>query len=61
MIFLHLAPCKITLSSARHVVLVAYNAERGMVNWRHYRITVATQCGAPSSSAARVVLVEAAR
>jgi len=41
MIFLHLAPCKITLSSARHVVLIAYNAECGMVDWCHYRITVA--------------------
>ena len=40
MIFLYLVPCKITLSSACHVVLIAYNAEHGMVDWRHYCITV---------------------
>jgi ribosome biogenesis protein SSF1/2 len=39
-LFPPLAPRKIALSSARRVVLVAYNAERGTVDWRHYRITV---------------------
>jgi len=41
MIFLHLAPCKITLSSARHIVLITYNAECRMVDWYHYCITIA--------------------
>jgi len=39
-LFPPLAPRKIALSSARRVVLVAYNAERGTIDWRHYRITV---------------------
>jgi ribosome biogenesis protein SSF1/2 len=39
-LFPPLAPRKIALSSARRVVLVAYNAERGTIDWRHFRITV---------------------
>lgn len=39
-LFPPLAPHKLALSSARRVVLVAYNAERGTVDWRHFRITV---------------------
>jgi ribosome biogenesis protein SSF1/2 len=39
-LFPPLAPQKLALSSARRVVLVAYNAERGTVDWRHFRITV---------------------
>lgn len=39
-LFPPLAPHKLALSSARRVVLVAYNAERGTIDWRHYRITV---------------------
>ncbi|KAI0256483.1 Brix domain-containing protein [Lactifluus subvellereus] len=35
-----LAPHKLALSSARRVVLVSYNAERGTVNVRHFRIAV---------------------
>lgn len=39
-LFPPLAPKTLTLSSARRVVLVAYNAERGTVDFRHYVITV---------------------
>ena len=39
-LFPPLAPHKLALSSARRVVLVAYNAERGTIEWRHFRITV---------------------
>jgi ribosome biogenesis protein SSF1/2 len=39
-LFPPLAPHKLALSSARRVVLVAYNAERGSVDFRHFRITV---------------------
>ncbi|KAI0035759.1 Brix-domain-containing protein [Vararia minispora EC-137] len=39
-LFPPLSPRTITLSSARRVVLVSYNADRGTVDWRHYRIAV---------------------
>lgn len=39
-LFPPLSPNTITLSSARRVVLVSYNAERGTVDFRHYVITV---------------------
>lgn len=39
-LFPPLSPQNLSLSSARRVVLVAYNAERGTVDWRHYLITV---------------------
>ena len=39
-LFPPLAPHKLALSSARRIVLVAYNAERGTIDWRHFRITV---------------------
>jgi ribosome biogenesis protein SSF1/2 len=39
-LFPPLAPHKLALSSARRVVLVAYNADRGTIDWRHFRITV---------------------
>lgn len=39
-LFPPLAPHTVTLSSARRVVLVSYNAERGTVDFRHYVITV---------------------
>jgi ribosome biogenesis protein SSF1/2 len=39
-LFPPLAPHKLALSSARRVVLVAYSAERGTIDWRHFRITV---------------------
>ncbi|KAF9458636.1 Brix domain-containing protein [Collybia nuda] len=39
-LFPPLAPHALTLSSARRVVLVAYNSERGTVDFRHYVITV---------------------
>jgi len=39
-LFPPLAPHKLALSSARRVVLVAYNADQGTINWRHFRITV---------------------
>jgi ribosome biogenesis protein SSF1/2 len=39
-LFPPLAPHTLTLSSARRVVLVAYNPERGTVDFRHYVITV---------------------
>jgi ribosome biogenesis protein SSF1/2 len=39
-LFPPLAPHKLALSSARRVVLVAYNAERDTIDWRHFRITV---------------------
>jgi len=39
-LFPPLAPRTLALSSARRVVLVAYNAERGTIDWRHFRITV---------------------
>ncbi|KIJ60631.1 hypothetical protein HYDPIDRAFT_98375 [Hydnomerulius pinastri MD-312] len=35
-----LAPNSMSLSGARRIVLVAYNAERGTVDFRHYVITV---------------------
>lgn len=39
-LFPPLSPKSISLSSARRVVLVSYNAERGTVDFRHYLITV---------------------
>ncbi|KAJ7632216.1 Brix domain-containing protein [Roridomyces roridus] len=39
-LFPPLAPESLALSSARRVVLVAYNADRGTVDFRHYVITV---------------------
>lgn len=39
-LFPPLAPHKLALSSARRVVLVAYNADRGTIDWRHFRISV---------------------
>ncbi|KAF8317447.1 Brix-domain-containing protein [Clavulina sp. PMI_390] len=39
-LFPPLAPTKISLSSARRVVLVSYNAERGTIDVRHYLISV---------------------
>lgn len=39
-LFPPLAPNKLSLSSARRVVLVSYNADRGTVDFRHYSITV---------------------
>ena len=39
-LFPPLAPHKLALSSARRVVLLAYNAKRGTIDWRHFRITV---------------------
>ena len=39
-LFPPLAPHKLALSSARRVVLVAYNADHGTIDWRHFRITV---------------------
>jgi ribosome biogenesis protein SSF1/2 len=39
-LFPSLSPKTLTLSSARRVVLVSYNAERGTVDFRHYLITV---------------------
>ena len=39
-LFPPLSPKTITLSSARRVVLVSYNAERGTIDFRHYLITV---------------------
>ncbi|KAI0309072.1 Brix domain-containing protein [Amylostereum chailletii] len=39
-LFPPLSPHTLTLSSARRIVLVSYNAERGTIDWRHYRIAV---------------------
>ena len=39
-LFPPLAPHKLSLSSARRVVLISYNAERGTIDFRHYLITV---------------------
>lgn len=39
-LFPPLSPKTLSLSSARRVVLVAYNAEKGTIDWRHYVITV---------------------
>ncbi|KAH9998142.1 Brix domain-containing protein [Russula compacta] len=39
-LFPPLAPHKLALSSARRVILVAYNPDRGTVDWRHFRIIV---------------------
>jgi ribosome biogenesis protein SSF1/2 len=39
-LFPPLAPHNLALSSARRVVLVAYNEDRGTIDWRHFRITV---------------------
>ncbi|KAI0340489.1 Brix-domain-containing protein [Trametopsis cervina] len=39
-LFPPLSPKTLSLSSARRIVLVSYNAERGTVDWRHYLITV---------------------
>ena len=39
-LFPPLQPKTISLSSARRVVLVSYNAEKGTVDFRHYLITV---------------------
>ncbi|KIM57072.1 hypothetical protein SCLCIDRAFT_1219743 [Scleroderma citrinum Foug A] len=38
--FPSLAPNSMSLSGARRVVLIAYNAERGTIDFRHYVITV---------------------
>ncbi|KAG9318246.1 Brix-domain-containing protein [Chiua virens] len=39
-LFPPLAPHTMTLSGARRIVLIAYNAERGTIDFRHYLITV---------------------
>ncbi|KAF9505843.1 hypothetical protein BS47DRAFT_487908 [Hydnum rufescens UP504] len=39
-LFPPLSPSTISLSSARRVVLISYNAERGTVDFRHYLISV---------------------
>ena len=39
-LFPPLSPKTISLSSARRIVLVSYNAERGTIDFRHYLITV---------------------
>lgn len=39
-LFPPLSPKTISLSSARRVVLISYNAERGTVDFRHFLITV---------------------
>jgi Brix domain. len=39
-LFPPLSPQTLTLSSARRVVLISYNADRGTVDFRHYVITV---------------------
>ena len=39
-LFPPLAPHTLTLSSARRIVLVAYNPARGTVDFRHFRIAV---------------------
>ncbi|KAJ4488416.1 Brix domain-containing protein [Lentinula aciculospora] len=39
-LFPSLSPQNLTLSSARRVVLVAYNPDRGTIDFRHYIITV---------------------
>ncbi|PSR71155.1 hypothetical protein PHLCEN_2v13001 [Hermanssonia centrifuga] len=39
-LFPPLAPKTLSLSSARRIVLISYNAERGTVDFRHYLITV---------------------
>ncbi|KAF5373128.1 hypothetical protein D9758_001695 [Tetrapyrgos nigripes] len=39
-LFPSLSPQNLTLSAARRVVLVAYNPERGTIDFRHYIITV---------------------
>ena len=39
-LFPPLSPSTISLSSARRVVLVSYNAERGTIDFRHYLINV---------------------
>ncbi|TFY68244.1 hypothetical protein EVG20_g3637 [Dentipellis fragilis] len=39
-LFPPLAPHSLSLSSARRIVLVAYNADRGTIDFRHFRITV---------------------
>ncbi|KAN0075355.1 Brix domain containing protein [Tylopilus felleus] len=39
-LFPPLAPNSMSLSGARRIVLVAYNAERGTIDFRHYVITV---------------------
>lgn len=39
-LFPPLAPQSLTLSAARRVVLISYNADRGTVDFRHYIITV---------------------
>lgn len=39
-LFPPLAPTKISLSSARRIVLISYNAERGTIDLRHYLISV---------------------
>lgn len=39
-LFPSLSPQTLTLSSARRVVLVAYNPDRGTIDFRHYIITV---------------------
>ncbi|KAH9842857.1 Brix-domain-containing protein [Rhodofomes roseus] len=39
-LFPPLSPQKLSLSSARRIVLISYNADRGTVDFRHYLITV---------------------
>ncbi|TFY83182.1 hypothetical protein EWM64_g837 [Hericium alpestre] len=39
-LFPSLSPNTLSLSSARRIVLVSYNAERGTIDFRHFRITV---------------------
>lgn len=39
-LFPPLSPKTLTLSAARRVVLISYNAERGTIDFRHYVITV---------------------
>jgi len=43
-IFLHLEPRKIALSLPCRVVLAAYKAGCGTVDWRHYPITIKPYC-----------------
>ena len=44
-LFPPLAPHTLTLSSARRIVLVAYNPARGTVDFRHFRIERASCVG----------------
>lgn len=42
-LFPPLSPTTISLSSARRIVLISYNAERGTIDFRHYLISVRAQ------------------